>query len=125
VFLTYIAAGVVALVGVGIILVGARYLTAPEASASTFGLPSWPRGQVLAWCSLKGVRDVVMGLLTFTVLATAPWHVIGWFILVAAVAPIGDAITVLRYGGSKVLAYAMHGGTAAMMILASLPLLLG
>jgi Domain of unknown function (DUF4267) len=123
--LHYIAVGITAVVGIGILYVGALYLLAPEKTAATFGLPAWPSGQALAWCNIKGVRDVGTGLLTFTILATAPWHVLGWFVLVAAVIPIGDAVTVLRYKGSKTMAYAVHSATAAAMILAALLLLLG
>jgi Domain of unknown function (DUF4267) len=37
--------------------------------------------------------------------------------LAAAFIPVGDALIVLRYQGPKIAAYAMHGGTAAVMLL--------
>ncbi|HEY3754260.1 MAG TPA: DUF4267 domain-containing protein [Pseudonocardiaceae bacterium] len=47
--------------------------------------------------------------------ACRPHQAVALFLLVAAVIPIGDVVIVLRNGGSKVLAYAMHGGTALAM----------
>jgi hypothetical protein len=124
VVLHYVAGILTALLGIGITIVGVQYLVAPESTARSFGLSAWPSGEVLAWCNIKGARDLGMGLVTFVILGTAPWHVVGWFVLAAAVIPIGDALTVLRYKGSKVLAYAMHGGTAAAMVVTALLLVL-
>jgi hypothetical protein len=121
----YIAGGLAALMGVGIIVIGASYLLAPEASAKGFGLPDWPTGDAVAWLNVKGVRDIVSGLVALVLLATGPLHALGWFVLVAAIIPIGDAIIVLRYGGAKGLAYGMHGGTAAAMVAIAGLLLLG
>lgn len=120
----YIAGILTALVGIGISIIGVQYLVAPESSARTFGLPAWPSGEALAWCNLKGARDLGIGLVTLVVLGTAPWHVVGWALLAAAVIPFGDAMIVLRYKGSKVLAYAVHGATAAAMVVGALLLVL-
>jgi hypothetical protein len=119
----YIAGITTALVGIGIIWVGARYLLAPEASARTFGLPAWPSGQALAWCNLKGVRDIGTGLVTFVVLGMASWHVVAWCLLALAVIPLGDGITVLRYRGSTTMAYAVHWATAWVRVVDSALLL--
>ncbi len=122
--LVYLAAGLAGLMGAGIIVIGARYLLAPAATAATFGLPDRPEGEVVAWLNVKGVRDIVTGLLGLALLATGQFHTLGWFLLIAALIPIGDAVIVLRHRGSKNFAYGMHGGTAtAMVVLASLLLL--
>jgi hypothetical protein len=41
---------------------------------------------------------------------------VGWWILAMAVIPIGDAAIVLRRGRSKLIAYGVHGATAALML---------
>lgn len=113
---SYVAAALAALVGVGIVIIGVRYLTAPMASAAGFGFAGRPGPDATAWLNIKGVRDTVSGLVVFALLATGQLHMVGLFMLVAALIPVGDCLTVLRYGGSRGLAYGMHGGTAAAMV---------
>ncbi|HEY0452806.1 DUF4267 domain-containing protein [Actinophytocola sp.] len=114
-----------ALGALGILFIGLRYLLAPHASAATFGLPDWPREAFQSWLNLKGVRDLGIGLLTVTMLITATPVTLAWFILVTALIPTGDMLVVLRYRGSKALAYGMHGGTAAALVVIAFLLLLG
>jgi Domain of unknown function (DUF4267) len=110
-----IASGLAVLVSVGIIIIGATYLLIPQASAARFGLPVWPHGTD-GWLNLKGIRDIVSGLVLLVPLVLGQSQVLGWLLLAAAVTPIGDMLVVLRYKGSKALAYGMHGGTAAGVI---------
>ncbi|WP_433294997.1 DUF4267 domain-containing protein [Pseudonocardia sp. CA-142604] len=124
-FATYIGAALAGLTGVGIIYVGARYLLAPLASAATFGLPDWPHGDAGAWLHLKGIRDIVSGLVILIPLALGQFHLLGWLLLAASITPFGDAFVVIRNKGSKILGYAMHGGTAVAVAIAGLLLLLG
>ncbi|WP_291413971.1 DUF4267 domain-containing protein [Actinophytocola sp.] len=114
-----------ALGGLGIVFIGLRYVLAPYASAATFGLPDWPREAFRSWLNLKGVRDIGIGLLTLTMLVVASPTTLAWFVLVTALIPAGDMLVVLRYRGSKPLAYGMHGGTAAALVVTSALLLLG
>jgi Domain of unknown function (DUF4267) len=114
---SYVAAALAAMAGVGIMFIGVRYLTAPVASAAGFGFSSQPGADVSAWLNIKGIRDVVSGLVVFALLATGQLHMVGLFVLVAALIPLGDCLTVLRYGGSRALAYGMHGGTALAMVI--------
>lgn len=123
--LVHIAAGLAGLMGVAIIAIGARYLLAPEATAATFGLPAGPSAGGTAWLEVKGVRDVVSGLLGLALLAAGQFSELGWFMVIVALIPIGDALIVLRHHGSKGLAYAMHGGTAALLVAIGAVLLLG
>ncbi|MFI9386896.1 DUF4267 domain-containing protein [Kutzneria sp. NPDC052558] len=112
-----------AVLGVAVIAMGALYLFGPAANARGFGLPEWPAGALAAWLNVKGARDLAMGVAVLVVLATAGPHALGWYLLVSALVPVGDAIIVLRHGGSKVLALAMHGGTAAVVLAVSAVLL--
>jgi hypothetical protein len=113
-----------ALIGVGIIIIGARELWAPQAAAG-FGIPDTPTGDGTfhAWLSVKAVRDIACGLFIFVLLAGAAPHLLGWFMLVATGIPIGDAVIVLRSNGPRAAAYGVHGATAVVMLTISLLLL--
>jgi hypothetical protein len=123
--MTSLAAALAALISIGIIAVGTRYVVAPQASARSFGLPDWPHGDAGAWLRLKGIRDIVSGLVILAPLALGQFEVLGWMVLVASITPFGDALVVLRYKGSRTLAYAMHGGTAVAAVVIAALLLLG
>ncbi len=115
----YVAIALTVLCGLGIITAGVQYLLAPEKTAKSFGLPVWPNDRGLAWLNVKGIRDVVSGLVVLIPLVLGQYHVLAYLLLAAAVTPIGDALTILRYRGNKTLAYAMHGGTAVAVLIAS------
>jgi uncharacterized protein DUF4267 len=121
----YAAITITILTGLGIIYVGAQYLLAPVKSAKTFGLPTWPTDKGTAWLRLKGIRDVVSGLVILIPLALGQFEVVGYLMLAAAITPLGDALTVLMYQGNKTLAYAMHGATALAVIIGGALFLLG
>ncbi|WP_440901271.1 DUF4267 domain-containing protein [Actinosynnema sp.] len=109
-----------------IIVIGGLYLLAPQRIASTFGLPTWPRepGET-GWLNLKGVRDVVSGLVILIPLALGHADLTGYVLLAAALTPLGDMLTILRHRGNRALAYGMHGGTAVVVALAGVLLLVG
>jgi hypothetical protein len=113
-----------AVLGVAVIVMGAMYLLGPAANAKGFGLPKWPDETLVAWLNVKGIRDITMGVAILVLLAAVGPHAMGWYLLVSAVVPIGDALIVLRHRGSKVLAYAMHGGTAVVVAAVAAALLL-
>jgi hypothetical protein len=52
-------------------------------------------------------------------------HLLGWFMLAATIIPLTDAAIVLRHGGTKAVAFGIHGATAVVMIVASGLLLSG
>jgi hypothetical protein len=106
----------VALVGVLCLWIGARFLLVPEAAATGYGVPASARGDARAYLTIKGMRDGVLGLITLALLLTGAHQAVALFLLVAAVIPIGDVVIVLRNGGSKVLAYTVHGATAVAMV---------
>ncbi len=121
----HVADGLSWLICVGITVVGLRFFFAPRQSAAGFGVAIEPEAQkAAAYLSVKAVRDLASGLVLLALILAGPPHALGWFMLAAAVIPIGDAVIVLRNGGPKILAYAMHGTTAVVMLLAA-GLLLG
>ncbi|GAA3520666.1 DUF4267 domain-containing protein [Actinocatenispora rupis] len=106
-----------------IMYVGVSYLLAPQANAAQFGLPSWPHGPDAAFLSVKGLRDLVSGLVILVVLITASRRALGWVLLAAAVTPIGDMLIVLSNDGSVSTALGVHGCTAAAVLLGAVLLL--
>ncbi|WP_326836652.1 DUF4267 domain-containing protein [Amycolatopsis rhabdoformis] len=111
----YVIAGLVA---VGIIYVGLSYLLAPEKTAAGFGLATIPTGTT-AFFQIKGVRDIGTGLVAGVAMLAGP-HVLGWILLAEAFIPLGDMLIILRHQGNRVIAFSVHGATAAVMIVATL-----
>lgn len=121
----HVADGLSWLICVGITIVGLRFLFAPRESAAGYGVAIEAEARSsAAYLSVKGVRDLASGLVILALILAGPPHALGWFMLAAAIIPIGDAVIVLRNHGPKILAYAMHGGTAVVMLVAA-GLLLG
>jgi Domain of unknown function (DUF4267) len=117
----YILAGLLA---AGIIFIGARFLLAPRVAAAGYGvLPDVDQSSVVAYLSVKGIRDIATGLVVIVLMVAGATHLVGWVMLVATVIPLADAAIVLRSGGAKSTAWGVHGGTAVVMLIASALLL--
>lgn len=108
------------LVGAGCVLMGANAFRAPQAAAG-FGIPDTPTGDSAfqAWLRVKAVRDIAAGIFVFVLLAVATPHLLGWYMLVTAGIPVGDALIVLRSNGPRATAYGVHAATAAVMVVIS------
>jgi hypothetical protein len=120
----HVGDGIAWFVCVGIIVVGLRFLFAPRASAAGFGVAvSSGAGPADAYLAVKAIRDIASGLIALALIVAGPPHALGWFLLAAAVIPLGDALIVLRYHGPRVAAFVMHGGTAALMLVGAWMLL--
>ena len=117
----YLLAGVLA---AAIIFIGARFLVAPRAAAAGYGVvPDVDRPEIRAYLSVKGVRDIATGLFVIILIIAGATHLIGWVMLAATLIPLADAVIVLRSGGSKSVAYGVHGGTAVVMLITTALLL--
>lgn len=117
----YLLAGVLA---AAIIFIGARFLVAPRAAAAGYGVvPDVDRPEIRAYLSVKGVRDIATGLFVIILMIAGATHLIGWVMVAATLIPIADAAIVLRSGGSKSVAYGVHGGTAVVMLITTALLL--
>ncbi|MCX4528552.1 MULTISPECIES: DUF4267 domain-containing protein [unclassified Streptomyces] len=113
-----------AALGVAFILyIGFSYLIAPQASASQFGVPTWPRQDGTAFLAVKGVRDIVSGLIVLVLLVTGHRRALGWTMAALAFVPLGDMVIVLSAGGPAATAYGIHGATAAAVALTAALLL--
>ena len=119
-----IAVGLSVLIGLGIIVIGVRFLLAPRAAAAAYGVAiNDEAGGAGAYVSAKGVRDIVSGLVVFLLIAIAGYRVLGAWMLVMTLIPMGDAVVVLRSGGSKAAAYGWHAATAVVMAVIGIVLL--
>ena len=112
-------------VAVFILCIGISYLVAPEAIASGFGLPVWPTDAAAAFSNLKGVRDAVTGLVVLALLGLGQRRALGVVMLVFALIPMGDMLTVLLHDGAAATAFGMHGLTALFVAFTGLLLLRG
>ena len=128
--LTTAASIVSGAIGVGIIFLGARFVVAPRAAAAGYGVPVAPAADQspgrdpYPWLYVKGVRDIASGLFLFILLANHATHLLGAFMAAATLIPVGDAVIVLRSGGSRAAAFGIHGVTAVVMLAASAALLI-
>ena len=119
-----IAYSLAGLIAAAIIFIGARFLIAPRVAAAGYGVqPDLGQRSVGAYLSVKGVRDIASGLFVLILMAAGATHLLGWMILAATMIPLADAAIVVRNGGSKSIAYGVHGVTAAVMLVTSALLL--
>ncbi|WP_406813501.1 DUF4267 domain-containing protein [Mycobacterium sp. M23085] len=117
----YILAGTLA---AAIIVIGARFLLAPRTAAIGYGvLPDLDQRGVREYLSVKGIRDITTGLFVIILMLAHATPLVGWVVLAATLIPIADATIVLRSGGARSIAYGVHGGTAAVMLLTTALLL--
>ena len=113
-----------ALMAVAIIVIGCFYLVSPERMTGSFGLkPPASDADTRAWLRLKGIRDVVFGLVVLTMMLTADGRSVGIALLVEAIIPLGDMSIILGSGGSKSKALSIHGVTCAVMLVVGLLLI--
>jgi len=82
-----------------------------------------PDADTRAWLRLKGIRDVVSGLVVLTMMLTTDTQTVGIALLVEAIVPLGDMSNVLGSGGSKSRAFSVHGVTCAVMVVVGLLLI--
>lgn len=113
----YVLAGLLA---AGIIFIGARFMVSPRVAAAGYGvLPDLDQPSAGAYLNVKGIRDIATGLFVIILLAAGATHLVGWVMLAATIIPLADASIVLRHGGSRSVAWGVHGVTAAVMLITS------
>jgi hypothetical protein len=114
--LTFVAYGLAILLDVFIIVIGVRFLAAPTPAAAGYGVPAKENGD-RAYLTVKGLRDSSYGVLGLALLAFTSAHAEAWFMLVVALAPLGDTVVVLRNGGTRAVAFGIHFATAVVILL--------
>lgn len=122
----WFSSGVALLAALGIIGIGVMYLLQPRVMTHNFGLPLPEEGRNTTWwLRLKGSRDIVSGLVVLALMAWGTPYLLGVVLLIEAITPAGDMSLILAAKGSTKTAFGVHGLTAALMILAAIPLLTG
>jgi hypothetical protein len=102
---------------VAIIVIGCFYVLSPQRMTGSFGLkPPASDADTRAWLRLKGIRDIVSGLVVLTMMLTTESRTVGIVLLVEAIVPLGDMSNVLGSGGPKPAAFSIHGVTCAVML---------
>lgn len=121
---TTLPLSIAALLAIGIILIGSLYIASPEKMTGNFGLklPS-PDTDTRAWLRLKGIRDIVSGLVVLILMLTTNPRTVGIALLVESLTAFGDMSNVLGSGGSRQAAFSIHGVTFAVMIVVGLLLI--
>ncbi len=113
--LTPITYGLAIVLDLFIIFIGARFLVAPQPAAAGYGVPAKQHGDP-AYLTIKGLRDATFGILGLVLLAWAGARAEAWFMLVVALAPLGDTLIVLRHGGTRATAFGIHFATAVVVL---------
>ncbi|MGW5669728.1 DUF4267 domain-containing protein [Micromonospora sp. NPDC003776] len=111
-----IAYGLAVVLSLFCVFIGARFLLAPQASATGYGVPAKPDGDP-AYLTIKGLRDLSYGLLGLALIAFTSADAVAWYMLVVAIIPLGDTAIVLRHGGTKAVAFGIHFATAVVILL--------
>ena len=106
-------------IAAGIIFIGCRFLLAPSTAAAAYGVPAGAEPHLRAYLSAKGIRDIASGLFVAILIAYGSANGLGWFMLIATLIPIADAVIVLHQGGSRTIAFGVHGSTAVVMLIIS------
>ncbi|MGW0230118.1 DUF4267 domain-containing protein [Actinopolymorpha singaporensis] len=116
--LTYLAYGLAIVLDLFVVFIGARFLLVPRAAAAGYGVPAKQDGDP-AYLTIKGLRDGTFGLVGLALLAFVGAQAEAWFMLVVAIAPIGDMLIVLRHGGSRAIAFGVHLATAVVVLVSA------
>jgi Domain of unknown function (DUF4267) len=64
-----------ALIAVGIIFIGGRFLAAPSLAATGYGVPAGTEPHSWAYLSANGIRDIASGLFAAIPIRTPAWLV--------------------------------------------------
>ncbi|MFD6262716.1 DUF4267 domain-containing protein [Micromonospora chalcea] len=117
--LTPIAYGLAIVLSLFIVLIGTRFLLVPRAAAAGYGVPATEGAGDPAYLTVKGLRDLTYGLVGLALIAFTSADAVAWFMLVVALAPLGDTVIVLRHGGSRATAFGIHFATAVVVLVSA------
>ncbi|MBO2458053.1 DUF4267 domain-containing protein [Actinomadura violacea] len=117
--LTPLAYGLAIVLDLLVIFIGLRFFFQPRAAAAGYGVPAREGGDP-AYLTIKGLRDLVSGILGLALLAFSGADAAAWFMLVIALTPLGDTVIVLRHGGTKAVAFGIHFATALAVLVSAI-----
>jgi hypothetical protein len=115
------------LIVAAILFLGVRFWMAPAAASAGFGIADSPPTTTgfTAWLSVKGTRDIASGLFVILLMTNGSPRLLGEFMFIASFIAFADMATVLRSGGSRALAFGMHGLTGLVIAATGALLILG
>ena len=110
-----------ALVAVGIILLGLRFMLVPNAGADGFGIPPLHTRETIAYGWIKGIRDIYAGIVVVIFLVLRQPRTTAFAFGAAIIIPVSDCLTVLSVNGAKDVTHLLiHGITAVYMIITTI-----
>jgi len=110
-----------ALVAIGIIFLGLRFMLAPGAGAEGFGIPLAVTKEAIAYGWIKGIRDIFSGIVVLIFLITRMPRATAFAFGAAIIIPVSDCLTVLAVNGAKDITHLLiHGITAVYMVVTTI-----
>ncbi|WP_206314222.1 DUF4267 domain-containing protein [Streptomyces coryli] len=116
--MTAIAYTLAAVLNLFVLYIGLGFLVRPKTWAAGYGVPAKPDGDA-AYLTVKGVRDATFGLVGLALLLAVGTYAGAWYMLVVALAPLGDMVIVLRHGGPKATAFGVHLATSVVILISA------
>ena len=111
-----IANAAVALIGIGLLTIGALAIAAPETAALMFGVPTQTT-EARAYVWATATRDVAIGCWFLVLLALrVSRQALGASLIVMALIPIGDFVNVYWTAGRSTMALLLHGGSSVLFL---------
>ena len=111
-----IANAAVALIGIGLLTIGALAIAAPETAALMFGVPTQTT-EARAYVWATATRDVAIGCSFLVLLALrVSRQALGASLIVMALIPIGDFVNVYSNAGQSTMALLLHGGSSVVFL---------
>ena len=111
-----IANAAVALIGIGLLTIGALAIAAPETAALMFGVPTQTT-EARAYVWATATRDVAIGCWFLVLLALRVSRpALGASLIVMALIPIGDFVNVYSNAGQSTMALLLHGGSSVVCL---------
>jgi uncharacterized protein DUF4267 len=106
----------VALIGIGLLTIGALAIAAPETAALMFGVPTQTT-EARAYVWATATRDVAIGCWFLVLLALRVSRpALGASLIVMALIPIGDFVNVYSNAGQSTMALLLHGGSSVLFL---------
>ena len=111
-----IANAAVALIGIGLLTIGALAIAAPETAALMFGVPTQTT-EARAYVWATATRDLAIGCWFLVLLALrVSRQALGASLIVMALIPIGDFVNVYSNAGQSTMALLLHGGSSVVFL---------
>ena len=106
-----------ALVAIGIIFLGVRFMLHPEAGAEGFGIPLAHTKQAMAYGQVKGIRDIFSGIVVLIFLISRNPRATAFAFGTAIIIPVSDCLTVLAVNGPEDVTHLLIPGITAVYMI--------